>query len=81
MLGSACALLVALSHGVCAQPPIPGYPDPKLATEDLDIKVVSLSKRITEDNDTLTRWDVEVVADVRARFARPGPACVKGLAS
>ena len=80
MLGSACALLVALSHGVCAQPPIPGYPDPKLATEDLDIKVVSLSKRITEDNDTLTRWDVEVVADV-ARFARPGPACVKGLAS
>lgn len=56
--------LLAVSAPQAALPPW-AYPNPKMASEDIDIQVRSSTKRVTEDSEILTRWDVEVVADVR----------------
>jgi hypothetical protein len=57
--------LLAVCFQIRAELPPTAYPDPRDAPEDLDIKVLAVSKRVTEDNKTLTRWDIEVKAEVR----------------
>lgn len=49
-----------------AELPPSAYPDPAFASEQIDIRVLSVSKRKTEDSTILTRWDVEIRAEVRA---------------
>ena len=66
LVGGALAVLAVLAPGIHAELPPSAYPDPKLASEDLDISVLSSSKTVTDNNDILTRWDVEVIAVVRA---------------
>jgi hypothetical protein len=61
----ALASLAICVQEVRAELPPWAYNDPKNAPEDLDIKVLSVSKRVTEDNDTRTCWDLEVNAEIR----------------
>ena len=68
---------------ICALPvraalPPSAYPNPESAAEDIDIKVISASKRVMEDDANLTRYDVEIRAEVQ-EVRKTGTALRKGV--
>jgi hypothetical protein len=66
-------LLTSCSQPTYAALPPSAYPNPKDASEDLVIKVVRVSRQITELNTIRISWDVEVIAVVRdVRRTRTG---------
>jgi len=58
-------LMVSCSQATHAALPPSAYPDPRNASEDLDVKVLRVSRRMTEINTILIRWDVKVHVEVR----------------
>ena len=62
--GSSVLVAYCLQFARAELPPS-AYPNPDNASEDVDIKVLNVSKRVTEENDILIRWDVEMKAEVR----------------
>jgi hypothetical protein len=60
----ACLTFAIGNGGAVAELPPSAYPDPNLATEQIDFKVLTVSKRKSEENDILVRWDVKVIAEV-----------------
>jgi hypothetical protein len=66
VLVSVAFLTACINHLWADLPPLPfDNPDPALASEDIDIKVLSVHKRQIDSNDIKIRWDLTIIAEVR----------------
>ncbi len=59
-------LLATCAALVQAELPPGAYPDPSKAAEDLDIEILAVARMQTYDSQVLTRWNIELIAEVRA---------------